>query len=191
MNDPTALLARAVRGDRAALRAVVDAWFPQIRRWALLACGEPVAAEDAVQESLVCLLRSIHTYDPARPFAPWLKVLVFNTARRDHARGRREELHEQAALGQEGEGLAPAPGRGMDLARASQRVREAFAHLSPRQREILDLVDLQGETPAEVARLLGLTAGAVRGQLFQARRAVRSVLTDAERDAILPLLREA
>lgn len=190
MNDPTALLARAVCGDRTALRAVVDAWIPQIRRWALVACGEPVAAEDAVQESLVRLIRSIHTFDPARPFAPWLKVLVFNAARKDRARGRRAELHEQAITGQE-PAAEPAPGRGMDLARASQRVREAFAHLSPRQREILVLVDLQGETPAEVAVSLGLTPGAVRGQLFQARRAVRSVLSESDLEAILPLLREA
>lgn len=194
MNDDDRLLARAVDGDRAALRRVVDAWIPRIRRWALVAAGDPVAAEDAVQEALVRLLRSIHTFDPGRPFGPWLKVVVFNAARTERARDGRATSRASRAAEAEIDAdaaTATAPGDRLDLARASARVVAAFEALSPRQREILDRVDVQGETAAEVAEDLGLTAGAVRGQLFQARRAVRAQVTGAERDEILPLLRDA
>ena len=45
-------LKRARNGDREALRTVVEAWWPRMRRWALVATGDPVLAEDAVQEAL-------------------------------------------------------------------------------------------------------------------------------------------
>ena len=178
-------LDRAIAGDRSALRAVVVHYEPQIRRWALVCVGDPVLADDAIQEALIRLIRRIGQYDPARPFGPWLKALVCNAARNEAAKARTQEDPPPAP----GPHPCPPPGRRIDLERASQRALAAFAHLSPRQREILDLVDLQGETPTEVAAQLGLTPGAVRGQLFQARRAVRAHLVD--HDAILPLLREA
>lgn len=180
MEPSAATLQRAVAGDRHALRRVVDDWIRPIRRWALIATGDPVLAEDVVQESLVRLIRAIHTYDPARPFGPWLKTLVTNTARTELGRLGRAVPPPDAP--------EPEPaGRRLDLAQAYAAAREAFAALPARQREIIHLVDLQGLSPSEVAKALGLSAGAVRGQLFQARRAVRSSLDGA---VILSILRE-
>jgi len=182
--DTRAELMRATRGDRAALRRVVDAWIPRIRRWAWVLCGDPAIAEDAVQESLVRLVRFVDRYDPARPFGPWLKTLVDNACRSELARRSRTDAREAPEID------AAAAGRidhDLDLARAMGRVRTAFGGLSPRQREIFDLVDLQGRSPSEAARELGLSAGAVRNQLATARRALREQLAAD----LLPLLRDA
>ncbi|MCB9688329.1 MAG: sigma-70 family RNA polymerase sigma factor [Alphaproteobacteria bacterium] len=173
-------LRRAARGDRTALRRVVQVWYPQMRRWALVTCGDPQTAEDAVQDALVRLVRFVGRYDPDRPFGPWLRTLVVNACRSQHPRPR-PVPHEPVP--------SSDPDRDLDLASAAHRVRAAFAELSPRQREILDLVDVQHRPASEVAAELGLTDGAVRGQLFQARRAIRAVLLDGA--DILPLLREA
>lgn len=179
-------LERATRGDRAALRRVVDHWIPTIRRWAWLYCSDRALAEDAVQESLVRLLRFIDRYDPSRPFGPWLKALVHNACRSEIVGQARRHDREEPPTGAE-----PAPcvrlDRGLDLARATAQVHAAFRTLSPRQRQIFDLVDLQGLTPKEAAAELELTPGAVRGQLFAARRALRQQIADD----VLPLLREA
>ncbi|MEO0600819.1 MAG: RNA polymerase sigma factor [Myxococcota bacterium] len=185
MDDQDDLL-RATRGDRSALRRVVDRWIPKIRRWAFVFCGDPTAAEDAVQESLVRLLRFISRYDPARPFGPWLKMLVRNACRTELARRGRTEDREVS--NETAESAAPSRlDRTLDLARAVDHVHAAFQLLSPRQREIFDLVDLQGLTPTEASRELGLSAGAVRAQLAAARRALRERLTAD----LLPLLRDA
>jgi RNA polymerase sigma factor (sigma-70 family) len=52
-------------------------------------------------------------------------------------------------------------------------VKESLGALSGRQREIFDLVDLQGHSPAEAAALLGLNAATVRVHLLRARRQLR------------------
>jgi RNA polymerase sigma-70 factor (ECF subfamily) len=54
--------------------------------------------------------------------------------------------------------------------------RRALAGLPLRQREVFDLVDLQGHAPHEAAAMLGLSHGTVRAHLFRARRAVRAAI---------------
>ena len=60
--------------------------------------------------------------------------------------------------------------------RAATLIRELFAALPQRQREIFDLVDLQGLSPAEVAERTGMKPVSVRANLFKARKAIRDNL---------------
>jgi RNA polymerase sigma factor (sigma-70 family) len=71
------------------------------------------------------------------------------------------------------------PGARVDRQRVADYIRNFFLELPPRQREVFDLVDLQGFDPAEVADLTGLKAATVRGNLFKARAAIRAHLITA------------
>jgi RNA polymerase sigma factor (sigma-70 family) len=53
-------------------------------------------------------------------------------------------------------------------------ILELFAELPQRQREIFDLVDLQGLSPAEAADRTGMKAVSVRASLFKARKTIRA-----------------
>ena len=55
-------------------------------------------------------------------------------------------------------------------------IRELFAALPQRQREVFDLVDLQGISSAEVAERTGMKPVSVRANLFKARKAIRDSL---------------
>ena len=66
----------------------------------------------------------------------------------------------------------------------------AFDALSERQREVVDLVDLQGYRAAEAAELMGIAPGTARATLFQARKALRTQLLDRRAD-VIELLRDA
>ena len=182
-----ALLKRAVNGDQDALREVVERWMERIRRWAIVHTGEASSAEDGVQEALIRLVQGIHRYDPARPFGPWLKTLVTRACHTEQARrGRQVQREVQEPM--EPKATQPAPGRQLDLRRAHAHAMDAFRKLTPRQREIIDLVDLQGNTPAEAASVLSLSQGGLRAQLFEARRVLRHHLVSHD---IVQLLREA
>lgn len=186
--DASLQLEHAARGDQTALRGLVEQWWRPMRRWALLRCGDPVVAEDAVQEALVRLVRHLPGFDRTRPFEPWLRSLVRNACRDELTRrGLRWEREGTAAV----EAMDPVtdPGRRLDVRRAAGTVLERFAVLSPRQRELIDLVDLQGLAPTEAAERVGISAGAARNQLHTARRRLRAALVD--HPDILPLLREA
>jgi RNA polymerase sigma-70 factor (ECF subfamily) len=70
----------------------------------------------------------------------------------------------------------PDPTVAFERRDAAGAARAALTGLPPRQREVFDLVDLQGHAPHEAAAVLGLSDGTVRTHLFRARRAVRAAV---------------
>lgn len=178
------LARRAAAGDELALGELLARSWPEIRRVALVRVGDPVMADDAVQEALMRLLRFADRFDPTRPFRPWMRQLVRNACtdvfRR---RGRRDDpLIELPAN-------AADPGRAMDLDRGARRVEEAFASLTERQREIWLRCEQDGASVAEVARELDIASSTVRVVLHQARKALRLRLL-AEDPELAELVRE-
>lgn len=143
-------------------------WSGAIRRWCLIDMGDPVRADDAAQDAAVRLLKQLHRYDRSRAFQPWLRQLVRNVCR-DHHRSRRRQVAAPpiCPVG------ARRDERDLDLSHAAHLADQAFATLTPRQREIVMAVDVEDKPPTQVALELELSAGAVRNQLFTARRKVR------------------
>jgi RNA polymerase sigma-70 factor (ECF subfamily) len=167
----TSPLQRAVRGDTDALQGVLREWWPRIQRWCRLQHPQAPRFDDACQESVVRVLRFIHRYDPDRPFGPWLRTVVANACRDLNRDVRRQPDALTADVS-----TFPDLDRTLDLQRAADRAIEHFATLTPRQQLLITRIDVRGESAAEVARELGLSAGGVRNQLHTARRALRVVL---------------
>lgn len=184
MTEPDPSTLRAARaGDRAALADLCRQWWPVMRRWALLELGDPVSAEDAAQEALVRLMRFLATWRDDRPFAPWLHAIVRNAARDVVA--RRGEVLEPV-----GEEASEPRTEDLDLRRTASVAIAAFERLSPRQRQVVDLCDRGGHTPAEAAELLEIAPGTARALLHQGRQALRAAILGVAGPEVLELLRE-
>ena len=170
--DTRALLRRAADGDDQALDELARAVWPDIRRWALLELGDAASADDASQETLVRLLRNVRALDAERPIEGWLRTVVRNCCR---------DLRRRE--GRAARPVAPEPeandlDRAVDLRRGARAAIDAYGELTPRQREVWDLIDRQGLPSAEVADTLGIADGTVRALLHQARRALREALIE-------------
>lgn len=160
-------------GDRGALDSLVRACRQQVFRWALSKTADPDDADDVTQEVLMRLERTLDSYRGDSRFSTWLYRLTGNVAI-DLYRGRtrREKLAEREAA------TTPAAvwsDRLSDIyaADVARLVQAFFQKLPHQQREIFDLVDLQGFTPAEVSRMIDMNGATVRAHLFKARRAIR------------------
>ena len=178
--DSTA--ARAAAGDPDAIAQLVQRWSGAIRRWTLAAMGDVVRADDVAQDALERLLKGLPSYDPHRPFEPWLRQVVRNTAI-DHQRRttRRREVDPVDTM----QHLDPA--HALDLDAGARRALAAFACLTERQRAVLIAVDHDGRSVAEVAAEFAIDPGTVRSVVCKARRAVRSKLL-AERPELAALV---
>jgi RNA polymerase sigma-70 factor (ECF subfamily) len=71
-----ALMAAAQAGDAVAYRALLTEVTPWIRASARAMLRDAAEAEDALQDALLTLHQVRHTYDPERPFKPWLATVA-------------------------------------------------------------------------------------------------------------------
>lgn len=164
-----ALHDRVRAGDPAALTELVTAWWSRLKQWALWESGDPQLADDACQETWLRLSRSAGSLDPDRNVAGWLRTVVRSASRDIAARERRRSRPIPFELDP-----PPAdPDHALDVKRGAARMLDAFAALSPRQREALDLVDRCGLSAAEAAEAMGAAPATVRVLLHQGRTALR------------------
>ncbi len=179
--DEAALLAlveRARGGDAGAGQALAARARPLLARWALARTGDAAAAEDVAQSVLLRLDGALARFDGRSRFTTWLFRVCANAAtawqRREAAEAaRRERLGAVPRDPPAGGGAAAAAADRVSDARAAALVRHFFTMLPAGQRQVFDLVDLQGYTPTEAAEMLELSAGTARAHLFRARRSIR------------------
>jgi len=151
--------------------------YPRVHRCTLGMLGDEQEAREAAQEALLKAWRARDSYDPARPFYPWLYTIVRNLCR--DVRARR---YRQPFVGVDTERVAsstPSPLAVVDSHEAQERVRVAMDQLHPDHREIIAMRHFQDLSYAEIGELLGVPQGTVMSRLFRARKALVRILQEA------------
>ena len=169
-----ATLART--GDVAAFTDLVVLLHPQVFRWALTFARDADDADEIAQETFVLMHRKMGQYSGDSSIEGWVYGITRNVAlQRSRTKKRRAWLSESTLPGIESV-YNTDPGARVDRQRIAAYIRHFFIGLPPRQREVFDLVDLQGHDPAEVAEIIGMKPSTVRANLFKARASIRAHL---------------
>jgi len=166
----------AQAGQRAAYERLLREIIPFVRAVARRHCRQPADLEEMVQETLLTVHRVRHTYDPARPFCPWLSAI---TARRaiDTVRRRQRVARYETPDPQALETFSsPIANQELEAVRSAEEVRELLSRLPTRQREALERLKLQELSLAEAAQVSGQSVGALKVNAHRALKALRSWL---------------
>lgn len=169
------LAVRAGKGEREALGRLAGALRPLICRWALVMTGDPDDAEDVAQIVLTKMMRSMHSFDGRSRVTSWVYRITRN-ASLDYRHGKKRDLRLADKLGQLARAEAPRiadPLDEIEMKRTLRLIRTLLDELPMRQREVFDLVDLQGLEPKEAADLLEMKPNTLRVHLLRARRRMR------------------
>jgi len=171
------LASRAASGDDSAFTTLVTRFQPAVFRWALMFAADPDEAEDIAQEVFVRTYRQLGAYRHDGSLEAWLYRITRRAATQmRRTRKRRGRLALSPAARPLRDVYTTDPGGRVDRERAAIVIRDLFAELPDRQREIFDLVDLQGFSPSEAAERTGMKPVSVRANLFKARKAIREGL---------------
>ncbi len=170
----SALMARAQEGDAAAYRRLLEGIAPHLRAHARRVLREPAEVEDAVQDILLTIHAVRRTYDPARPFAPWLSGIArHRLADRLRARGRIRARETPILPGHDAAAPTGPPSEAVAL-------RRGLAALPPGQRQAVELLRLREMTLAEAAAASGQSAGALKVAVHRALKSLRRLLAGGE-----------
>ncbi|MGI8696953.1 MAG: sigma-70 family RNA polymerase sigma factor [Mycobacteriales bacterium] len=150
-------------------------------RVALSMTAQPSDAEDLVQDTLLRAWRSIGTFDGRYPRA-WLLTILRNTEINRHRR-RRPQLLDDPDVELDRHARDRQPGASAEDAVLDpvfdDAVESALADLPDGFRAFVILVDVDGLTYAEAARVLDVPEGTVMSRLHRARTRIRARLAEA------------
>jgi RNA polymerase sigma-70 factor (ECF subfamily) len=162
------LARRCIAGERDAQRELFQRELDHVHRILHRILGAGADLEDAAQEAMVALFRSLPGYRGEATLATWTDRITVRVALR--AIGKRRKA--PAPL-EDAEALA-APGDGADeeLARreAGWRLYAALDRLDARMRVAFVLHVIEERSAAEVAELMGATRVATKARIWRARR---------------------
>ncbi|MGF6441437.1 sigma-70 family RNA polymerase sigma factor [Paraburkholderia youngii] len=178
--DWSVLMARAQQGDRDAYRRLLQSMTPYLLSLAIRHGVRPDAVEDVVQDILSTVHLVRHTYDPARPFGPWLLTVamrrVVDTLRHDGRHDARE-----VPLDDEHETLADPTANLMEEASDARMLRETIERLPPGQRDAIRLLKLEEMSLKEAAVASGMTVAALKVAVHRGLNGLRKLLTQGDR----------
>ena len=164
------LAAAAAAGDADASERLADAAWPRLNRIALALGVPPDDAPDLVQDVLLSAWRNLDRFDPARgSFVGWLVPGLRGRAQnRLRAGGRRVRFLEKLRI------VAPRQHRGeRNAVDARLTLGKLLNVLTPRQREVVALYEIEGMSSKETARVLEISEAGVRSVARDARRRLR------------------
>jgi RNA polymerase sigma-70 factor (ECF subfamily) len=165
-------MAAAQVGDEAAYRGLLEELLPFVRRLVRSRISASADAEDVVQNALIAIHRGRHTYQPERPFGPWLRAVVRNCVTDWFRERGRRATREVAVADPElfSEGVRDEEPGASDLA---PPLAAALQALPAKQREAVELIHVHGLSVAEAAVEAGVTPGALKVRAHRGYRALR------------------
>ena len=155
------------------VRAVYAEHGRAMRAYATRLLGDPVAAEDIVQEALVRLWRNPQILHNGKgSVRGWLLTVVRNLVTdRIRARAARpQEVPENAAGG------VPVQNDHADFVSAAVTIRDALERLSHDHRTALEHLYFRDQSLAQAAAELGVPRNTVRSRAYHALRALRAAM---------------
>lgn len=174
-DEDRSLLARAADGDEAAVRKLYRTHLAKLHRHAarILGSTDP-DVEDVVQQAFLAALDGAAKFDGRSSVQTWLFGIVTRRAL-DAARARYRRRRFSGLLASVGFGAQsslayqPAPDHAYQAANELERT---LAVLSPMQRVVFVLHDIEGYTFAEISGLTDVGISTLHGRLLAARKAI-------------------
>jgi len=178
---------------RAAFQAEVLQHLESVYRYAYALTRERAEAEDLTQDTFLQALRHWDQFRPGTNARAWLFTICRNLFLRQRERRAREQPVEAGALdslANDAQAFA-APSDGgralFDAPELGDVIRRELDKLPSEYREVVELSDLQDQSYADIAQVLGVPIGTVKSRLFRGRRLLQAALVDYARDAgLLP-----
>lgn len=184
-NPDQQLIQKAVNGNRKAFTSLFNRYFQSVYNFALMLSCDPALAEDLTQEAFIRAHANLDKLGPPWNFRAWIFRLTRNyfidLTRKDRDLDPLEDDMPVRSTG-------PGPERETMSREAADRVQSTLNKLSPQQKEILVLRELNQFSYAEIGEILDIGDSNVKVSLHRARAAfqesygIQLLLEDPEGD---------
>ena len=174
--DWAILMAHAQDGDRLAYQRLLREITPYLRSLAARRHRDPSDVEDAVQDILLTVHAIRHTFDPTRPFGPWL-VTIANRRFIDRLRRQGRRRDRETPLMPEHETFSE-PQANLEERPDRHELEKAIDELPPMQRKAVRLFKLNEMSLKEASTASGMSIASLKVNVHRAVKGLRKILGD-------------
>jgi len=172
--DWSIYMGRAQSGDRGAYRRLLEDVTPYLRAIAARHFRNSRDVEDVVQEVLLTVHAVRHTYDPERPFGPWL-VAIANRRVVDALRRQGRSRAREVTLETGDETFAGPQANLAETASDGRVLRDAIERLPFGQREAIRMLKLKEMSLKEAAAASGMSIAALKVATHRGLKNLRKI----------------
>lgn len=173
------MMAAAQNGDRDAYRRLLEAIQPYVRAMASRVFRDRADVEDAVQDVLVSVHEARRSYDPARPFKPWLAGIArYRITDRLRIKGRTSA--REVPIDADDETFVSVAAKQDATMIDSPALHRALTQLPPGQRAAVEELKLREASLEEAAARTGISVGALKVASHRGIKRLRQILTGKE-----------
>jgi RNA polymerase sigma-70 factor (ECF subfamily) len=172
----SSLISRCQQGDEKAMEEIYDRYKRPLFNLAYRYAFDRVAAEDLLQDIFIKVFTHMKDVQKDETFVAWMYRIAVNTCY-SFLRRRRSRNGQMIALSEvEGKKEEAVYDDHEDSLAAP--LDQALRELPDRLRAVFLLHDVQGYKHEEIARMLGVSVGTSKSQLFKARMRIREWLKE-------------
>ncbi|MGX8014133.1 sigma-70 family RNA polymerase sigma factor [Mesorhizobium sp. ORM8.1] len=166
------LMTRAQEGNSQSYERLLREIAPYLRSYAARWYTPPADREDAVQDILLTLHAIRHTFDPTRPFGPWLYAIanrrvVDRLRRMTRIRARETQLPDGYEERWATDNAMDSDSIGLD---------RAVTNLPPMQQTAIRLLKLEGLSLKEAEAATGISIGSLKVATHRAIASLRKAI---------------
>jgi RNA polymerase sigma-70 factor (ECF subfamily) len=183
----SALVERTLRGDLRAFEGLVERHRDVVFRVAARIAG-PDEAADVSQDAFLRAFHRLSSYKGEAPFRSWLLRIAHNAAVNSATRKRARPLDPRAETSEDTDhsDSERRPAESLERRERQERLQLKLGALRPSYRSLVVLRDLEGLSYEEIAELLEMPIGSVKGRLHRARGELVELLRNNTYDWELP-----
>ncbi len=181
------IIQRATDGDPAVFECLYRSHCKRVYAVCLRMVGDTAEAEDLTQEAFLLLFRKLHTFRGESAFSTWLHRLVVNKVLMHLRKKSLPAISLDAGPAADDDTALPsldiaAPDLCLEGSVDRINLGRCITQLPEGSREIFVLHDIQGYQHHEIAEMLGRSEGVSKSQLHRARKRLRELLHEIQRE---------
>jgi len=174
-------------GEEARFNELMSATYRKVYNMAFRLSGNRTDAEDLTQEAFFRAYRSYKEYEGDRPFENWIFRIVtrlFLDLLRSRRRRVKTVSYDAPLLGSSGDdsihfdvadGKATPEDQMLNM-ELNEDLQAVLATLSPEQKMLIELADVQSVPYHEIAEMMGKPVGTIRSRLHRTHKLIKARL---------------
>jgi len=167
------LLEGCLRQDRASQRSLYQEFYSYGMSICLRYADNRDDAAEILNDGFMKIFSNLKTFDLSKPFKPWLRKIIVNTAiNRYHQKQRQIQTEEIDRIFNKSDTEKTLSGI------SYQEVVALLQNLSPSYRTVFNLYVIEGYTHEEISRILHISTGTSKSNLFKAKEQLKKMLND-------------